>query len=345
LHLDIFLKQAQDLYRRIKSEHNSRFASQPVLGCEFPDKFRRKRMSAFPVVELAASSRPFVFEVESLLKKLGDAPRLAQVTPASRLHARPAPAMAPTGIRALDALTDGWPRGCLSEICGPASSGRTGIFLAALAASTQNGEVCALVDAGDTLHPASAKAAGIEMKKLLWARCGSAVLSSQFPVLSSRGRQMDRRIVSELRSTVERWESRLEQVLKVTDLLLESNGFGMIVLDLGDVPARSARRIPLASWFRFRRIVERTPTVLLVVEQQPIAGSCSSVVIKVSGVRCQVAGTKLSAVSSQFSAGCPPHTELLDEFEITAELLRSRLERKPVQTVFTSFESKSAWAG
>src|SRR6202163_4736745 len=91
-----------------------------------------------------------------------------------------------------------------------------------------------------------------------------------------------------------RWESQLGQMLKVTDLLLQSNGFGMIALDLGDVPVQSARRISLASWFRFRRAVEHTPTTLLVLEQQPIAGSCSSVLVKLSGARSQVAGKRLS---------------------------------------------------
>ncbi len=304
-------------------------------------------MSAFPAVELAASCRPFIFAVEPLLKKLGAVPKLAQVTPASRLHARPAPEMAPSGIRALDALTGGWPRGCLSEICGPASSGRTGILLAALAASTQHGEVCALVDAGDTLHPASAQAAGVDMARLLWVRCGKAALGSRFPVLSAHNKQIDRRNASarELDEAQRGRESRLEQVLKVTDLLLESNGFGMIVLDLGDIPVRNARRIPLASWFRFRRVVEHTPTVLLVVEQQPIAGSCSSVLIKVSGLRSQVAGKRLSALGSQLSGSRPAHVELFDKFEITVELLRSRLDRKPMQSIITSFESRSAWAG
>ncbi len=138
-------------------------------------------------------------------------------------------------------------------------------------------------------------------------------------------------------------------MLKVTDLLLQSNGFGMIALDLGDVPVPSARRIPLASWFRFRRAIEHTLTTLLVLEQQPIAGSCSSVLLKVSGGR---SGKKLSAVSSQLSENRPmhselPHSELLDQFEITAELLRSRLEgklgRKPVQST-ASFSSRAAWA-
>jgi hypothetical protein len=137
------------------------------------------------------------------------------------------------------------------------------------------------------------------------------------------------------------WESSLEQVLKVTDLLLQSNGFGMIVLDLSDIPASSARRIPLASWFRFRRAVEHTPTVLLILERQPIAGSCSSVLVKVTGHRSKVRGTKLSAGSSQLSTKLA-HTELLNEFEITAELLRSRLDRKHPQSV-ANFPARAAW--
>jgi recombination protein RecA len=291
-------------------------------------------MSAFPVLSTAALGRPFIFAAQPLLKKLGSVPKLAQVTPASRLDVRPAPEMVSSGIAALDGLTGGWPRGCLSEICGSASSGRTGVLLAALARSTRNGEVCALVDAGDALDPASAEAAGVDLRKLLWVRCRKTVLSSQLPVPSSRGRQMDRRNVDGLEIAGERrgWELRLEQVLKVTDLLLQSNGFGMIVLDLGDIPVRNARQIPLASWFRFRRAIEHTPTVLLVVEQQPIAGSCSSVLIK-------VAGKKLSAVSSQLSRNRPTHAELLDKVESTAELLRSRLEPKPVQSVTADFTS------
>jgi recombination protein RecA len=308
-------------------------------------------MSAFPVLSTAVLARPFIFAAPLVLKKLGSVPKLAHITPASRLEVRPAPEMVSSGIAVLDTLTGGWPRGCLSEICGPASSGRTSVLLAALARSTQNGEVCALVDAGDALNPASAEAAGVDLGKLLWVRCGKTVFRSQFPVLRSRGKQMDRRDVDGLEIAPERrrWEVRLEQVLKVTDLLLQSNGFGMIALDLGDIPVRNARQIPLASWFRFRRAIERTPTVLLVVEQQPIAGSCSSVLLKVSGVRSQVLGKdvarkQLSAVSSQLSGNLPTHAELLDKVEISAELLRSRLERKPVQSA-VSFTSRAKWAG
>src|SRR5712672_2498845 len=262
-------------------------------------------MSASPMFSSAALGRPFIFpgrSSEALLAHLDAVPKVsATVTPASRLNVRPAPEMVSSGIQALDALTGGLPRGCLTEICGSASSGRTSILVAAVASATQRGEVCALVDAGDALNPASAAAAGVEMERLLWVRCRKAVPNSRFPVLG--GLRMHKlpnshSLEFDDQRQYRSWKSPLEQVLKVTDLLLQSNGFGMIVLDLSDIPALSARRIPLASWFRFRRAIEHTPTVLLVLEQQPIAGSCSSVLMKVtgkvSGLRSQVLGKKLS---------------------------------------------------
>ena len=304
-------------------------------------------MSASPVFSSAALSRPFIFSAHSsaaLLARLDVIPKLAaSITPASRLEVRPAPEMVSSGIRELDALTGGLPRGCLTEICGSASSGRTSILLAALANATRRGEVCALVDASDALDPTSAASAGIEMGRLLWVRCKKTVPSSRFPVLSSLPEHNFGHSNQSKLSAERGWESKLEQVMKVTDLLLQSNGFGMIVLDLADIPVRSARRIPLASWFRFRRAIEHTPTVLLVLEQQPIAGSCSSVLLKVSAVRPRVSGKEPSAVGSRFSANRLEHTELLDEFKITAELLRSRLDRKQPKSV-VSFQSRAAWA-
>jgi hypothetical protein len=252
--------------------------------------------------------------------------------------------MVSSGIPQLDLLTGGLARGCLTEICGTASSGRTSVLLFALARATQRGEVCALVDASDAFDPASAAAAGMEMSRLLWVRCGEKYPSRKQPSAALAGCRETDDSYRGMPSGISRWESQLGQMLKVTDLLLQSNGFGMIVLDLGDVPVPSARRIPLASWFRFRRAVEHTPTALLVLEQQPIAGSCSSVLVKVSGVRSQVSGKKLASLSSQFSANRLAHAELLDQFEIRAELIRSRLERKPAQSA-ASFSSRAKWAG
>jgi hypothetical protein len=341
-------------------------------------------MSASPIFSSAAMGRPFIFSPPSsprataeILAQVGALPKLAAVVPASRLDLRPATEMVSSGIPQLDSLTGGFARGCLTEICGSASSGRTSVLLFALARATQRGEVCALVDVSDAFDPSSAVAAGMEMNRLLWVRCGEKHPSRKHPSVQLTGSRktgnsypaklsgnlhlgmpssdsyqgMPSGIpqVAENRFGFSRWESQLGQMLKVIDLLLQSNGFGMIALDLGDVPVQSARRIPLASWFRFRRAVENTPTALLVLEQRPIAGSCSSVLLRVSSVRSQPSRKKLSAVSSLLSGNQSvhselPHSELLDQFEITAELLRSRLERKLVQST-TSFKSRAAWAG
>ena len=85
--------------------------------------------------------------------------------------------MVSSGIAAIDQLTGGLPRGCLTEISGPASSGRSTLILSALAAATQRGEFCAVVDASDALDPQSVVAAGIELERLLWVRCGEKCIT------------------------------------------------------------------------------------------------------------------------------------------------------------------------
>jgi recA bacterial DNA recombination protein len=270
-------------------------------------------------------------------------PRLAGVVPASRLDVRPAPEMVSSGIHAMDVLTGGLPRGCLSEICGPASSGRTTLLLSVLAAATRRGESCAVVDANDSLDPQSAAAAGVLLEKLLWVRCGGNSPQSH-PRAGLRAR-----VTSSARIES---RQRLEQVLRATDLLLDSGGFGLIVLDLGDLPAEAARYIPLTTWFRFRRTVEHTPTVLLAIEQQPIAGSCSSLLLKLEAADETVtesltpdSALKLSGLTghSMVDYSNPAHAQLLTGLPIRAELLCSRLERKPARSV-TAFSSRTAWA-
>jgi hypothetical protein len=151
----------------------------------------------------------------------------------------------PTGAAEIDALTGGLPRGGLTEIFGPDSSGRTSLLHAILASATGREEECALVDASDTFDPCSAPGAGVDLRRLLWVRC-----------------------------------THLEQALKATDLLLAGGGFGLVVADLGNVPPKMGRRVPLASWFRFRRAVEHTPTLLVFLEREPYAKTCATLVLR-----------------------------------------------------------------
>jgi recA bacterial DNA recombination protein len=273
-------------------------------------------MSSIPLISSAAVGRPVAIAASAwprlVFNRLSAMPKLAGVTPASRLEARPTPQMVSSGVREIDTLTDGLPRGRLTEICGPASSGRTSVLLAALAAATQRQEVCALVDISDAFNPQSAASAGVNFERLLWVRCGSLQRSG------SPQRHRD----TEKNKTIEK---PVEQALRVTDLLLQSGGFGLVIIDLGDTPLKTARRIPLTSWFRFQRAVEHTATVLFVLSQVPCAQTCASLLLKVSG-------KKLSALSCQLSAKTS-HAQLLDGLHVQGELLRSRLERKPVRSV------------
>jgi len=283
---------------------------------------------------------------------------LPQVVAASRLADRPAAAIVLSGIEALDTLTGGLPRGGLTEICGPASSGRTSVLMAVMAKMTAQGEVCALVDASDSFDPKSAEAAGVELRRVLWVRCSprrhggtekniadcrlsiaDCRSSRQSPVASRQTKLQITNCKSQMDS--------LEQALKATDLLLQGGGFGLVVVDLGDVPAQAARRVPLTSWFRFRRAVENTRTVLMVVEQEPYAKTCASVVVKMSAVgsRRSTASGQWPVVSGQKNQE-PAHARILSGLEISAEMVRSAAQgKKPIQSAGSRWESRTAWAG
>src|SRR5947199_3010738 len=78
-----------------------------------------------------------------------------------------------SGVTELDAvLGGGFPRGSLVELFGPASSGRTSLAFSLLAQATERQEACAFVDVSDSLDPVSLAAAGVELPRLLWIRCG-----------------------------------------------------------------------------------------------------------------------------------------------------------------------------
>jgi recombination protein RecA len=203
---------------------------------------------------------------------------------------RPAVETVPAGIRSVDFLTSGFPRGSLTEIYGPPSSGRTSLLISALASRTAASEVCALVDARDAFDPISAEAAGVQLKHLLWVRCHN-----------------------------------VDQALRSTDLLIQGGGFGMIALDFSDTPAQMVRYVPLQVWFRFRRAVESTPTILVVLEQESNAKTCASLVLQ---LRLRQAHWS-RAVSEMPEEILPPHSPgcLLDGSQSYAEMIRSRAKR------------------
>src|SRR5438034_9333036 len=107
-----------------------------------------------------------------------------------------------TGIPTVDLLTGGLPRGCITEISGEVSSGRTSFVASVLAEASRSQECIAYIDVTDSLDPATMRQAGVDLDRLLWVRCGG----------------------------------KLDQALRVADLVLQGGGFGITVLDLAGVP-------------------------------------------------------------------------------------------------------------
>jgi recombination protein RecA len=309
----------------------------------------------------------------------------------------------PSGVTELDAvLGGGFPRGSLVELCGPASSGRTSLAFSLLARATERQEACAFVDISDSLDPISLAAAGVELPRLLWIRCGETgdrgpdlkpssyfapadkeirktrgldsaskkpmpihgwrhprelmhgvdkdipslvgkqaafAESAQLQVIArcageqvERDRELPRRGFrtprslpslrefnpsTQLRSagrTVKPWK-RLEQALKTTDLLLHGGGWGVVVFDLGGISWEDARRINLSMWFRFRRAIENTPTILLLLGEESCAKSCASLVL-----RCQRRTDNWRRAAASVETGI----STFEGFEVQGEVTRSR---------------------
>jgi len=366
-------------------------------------------------------------------------------------HSEPA-LLQSCGVAELDAiLGGGFPRGALVEVCGPASSGRTGLCLSLLAQATQQQEACAFVDVSDALDPMSVAAAGVDLTRLLWIRCGGGVLAARpalgivgpdsaeskvsavgdavvdpqtskqlrekppgfswtHPREQMRGietsipslvrqaasptpapetepvlfaarcageqvevdRQAPRRgdlvrqrflarpsLPSEsadqainnpfaantprIRSNTKPWK-RLEQALKTTDLLLHSGGWGVVVFDLGGISWTDARRIPMNTWFRFRRVMENLPTILLLLGEEPCAKSCASLVL-----RCQRLGETWNSAAAASEAACNASSSAkfglatLQGFEVQGEIACSRMQRLGADSA--RWQTRTFWTG
>lgn len=198
------------------------------------------------------------------------------------------PLVVPIGIPALDKSVGGLPRGGLTEIYGPPSSGKTSILHSALASRTRS-EVCALVDAQDAFDPHSSQASGVYLPRLLWARCHG-----------------------------------LAQAFRCLDLLLHGGGFGLIALDIADAPVRLVRQVPLNVWFRLRRAVEDTPMVLLVLSRESNAKSCASLVLRLEREAAQWSLRNRKVEPTAFhTPAC-----LLDGSAHSAEIVRSVVRYK-----------------
>ena len=104
----------------------------------------------------------------------------------------------PTGALALDLALGigGLPRGRVTEIFGPESSGKTTLAVHVVAEAQRNGGVCAYIDAEHAMDPVYVKAIGVDIDELLISQPDTG-----------------------------------EQALEITDMLIRSGALDVIVID------------------------------------------------------------------------------------------------------------------
>src|SRR5262245_14479529 len=188
------------------------------------------------------------------------------------LDPRDEAACAPSGVPSLDApLGGGFPRGQLSEVVGPRSSGRTSVMLQTAAAATGRGELVALVDALDMFDVESAAAAGVDLDRLLWIRGH---------VVSNPGLCRDTN------------QRAIEQAIRALALVLQAGNFGLVAFDAGEAPAGVLKRLPFTTWLRLQRMLEGTHTVCILVGPEPMARSSAGLTLQL-GLAAPKLGTRL----------------------------------------------------
>lgn len=306
----------------------------------------------------------------------------------------------PTGIHALDeVLHGGLPIGAISELVAPECSGRTTVALSFLARITQAAKICAWIDVSNCLHPESAAAAGVDLSRMLWVRCGVTPSAPTHPSANdfalpekylipppikkglhgggfgphprTEAKGLSEAVTSLLRPDPRPAESqpktrkppagetpsplprsfqaaspaaagkpwsRLDQALRVTDLLLQSGGFSAIVLDMGSIAPEHALRVPLATWFRYRAAAERSQISILLLSQHACAKSSAGLVLRLNP------GKTLPNQSTVFNG-----------MEYGVEVERERFNptptdivplRKPPQSErHAAWQSQTAWSG
>jgi hypothetical protein len=200
-----------------------------------------------------------------------------------------------SGLAPLDTLIDGGiPRGRISEITGRAGSGKTSIAASFVAFATRRGEVAAWLDSSGSFDPESMAAAGVDLRRMLWAsmRRGSA-RDLRSPL------QKGRPVGSGVRSAI----------VKAAELVLEAGGFGLVVVDFGEAP----RSLTYASSLRIARAAERSGAAVIAIAPWRMCGTFAALSIAAS------------RAETSFSRLAPGSPVMFDGLAVDAMVARNKM--------------------
>jgi hypothetical protein len=195
-----------------------------------------------------------------------------------------------SGLAPLDDLIDGGiPRGRISEITGRPGSGKTSIAASFAASATHRGEVAAWLDSSGSFDPESMAAAGVELRRMLWA---SMTAASRMPRFAT--------------SLLARRQSA---IVKAAELVLEAGGFGLVVIDFGETP----RALTHASALRIARAAERSGAAVIALAPWRMCGTFAAL---------SLAATRAETSFSRLAPGSPV---TFDGLTVDAMIARNKM--------------------
>lgn len=139
------------------------------------------------------------------------------------------------------------------------------------------------VDEGDPLRQANQRSAAAARAQALGGkpvgeRTGQVATVTAWPVRPAPegGRALE---TAGDRRKPRPW-GRLDAALRATDQVLQAGGFRVVVLDLASLHAEEALRVPSATWWRYRRAVQDSDALLILLTQEPCARSSAACVLQ-----------------------------------------------------------------
>ena len=186
-----------------------------------------------------------------------------------------------SGLAPLDDLLDGGiPRGRISEITGRAGSGKTSLAASFATSATHRGEIAAWLDGSGAFDPESMAAAGVELRRILWAKMICASITTTMTTI---------RIPRFAASPLARPQSA---IVKAAELVLEAGGFGLVVIDFGEAP----RALAYASSLRIARAAERSGAAVIALAPWRMCGTFAAL---------SLAASRAETSFSQLAPGAP----------------------------------------
>jgi hypothetical protein len=202
-------------------------------------------------------------------------------------------------------IDGGIPRGRISEITGRAGSGKTSIAASFAAFATGRGEVAAWLDSSGSFDPESMAAAGVELRRMLWASMKATGRGSKerpysardlcSPLLKGEGLGMRSRHQS--------------AIVKAAELVLEAGGFGLVVVDFGEAP----RALTYASSLRIARAAERSGAAVIAIAPWRMCGTFAALSIAAS------------RAETSFSRLAPGSPVMFDGLAVDAMVARNKM--------------------